>query len=185
MKNFIIVAEQDRGKTYFVKELLKKFHNRKNFIFDINKEYGIFKNELRTVTDKDDFLNAVPCNDNSNINAVFEEASAFFSKSGTTSKDTIKHICRRFHTRNINIFVFHALDQIPTYILYYIDFIILFRTKDDPKIIEKRFSANQKIVKAFYKVRELTDGTSFNRFTKTYPNEKSKKFFHYNEVIQL
>lgn len=184
MRNFIIIAEQDRGKTFFVKnEILKRFSKRKNFIYDINLEYKEFKNQIREISDKDTFLETVPCETNSSVNVIFEEASAFFSKNGSTAKGTIKHICRRFHTKNINVFVFHALDQVPTDILYYIDFIVLFKTKDNKEKIESNFKAFPKIIAAFNDVQEKTKNTFFDRVKKTYPNEYSKKFFHYCRVI--
>lgn len=183
MKNFIICAEQDRGKTFFAKDLLKKFCNRKNYIFDINNEYREFKNEAANFADKDTFLEKTPSVSNSCLNVVFEEASAFFSKSGSTSKNTIAHICRRFHTKNINLFIFHALDQIPTDILYYIDFIVIFRTKDNLAKVEKKFSDFPQIIQAFKDVQEKTNGTEFNRFKKTYKDERSKKNFHYKKII--
>lgn len=184
MKNFIVVAEQDRGKTFFVKnEILKKFSKRKNYIYDINLEYKEFKNEIRFISGKDEFLNAVPCETNSCVNVIFEEASAFFSKNGSTAKGTIKHICRRYHTKNINVFVFHALDQVPTDILYYIDFIILFKTKDNKTKIESVFKDFPNIIDAFNDVQQKTQNTYFDRFKKTYADEHSKKYFHYNRVI--
>lgn len=184
MKNFIVVAEQDRGKSFFIKnEILKKFHHRKNYIFDINNEYGEFKNEAKNFYTKDMFLNNTPSLVNSNLNVIFEEASAFFSKSGSTSKDTISHICRRYHTRNINVFVFHAIDQIPKDILYYIDFFVLFRTKDNLDTVQKLFRDYPKVIEAFERIRQKTENTQFDRYKKTYPNEYSKKFFHYHEII--
>lgn len=184
MKNFIIVAEQDRGKSYFCKnEILKKFHNRKNYIFDINNEYGEFKNEARNFATKDLFLNNTPSKINSCLNVVFEEASAFFSKQGGTSRDTISHICRRYHTKNINVFMFHAIDQIPKDILYYIDFIVLFRTKDNLENVQKIFKDYPQYIEAFKRVKQKTENTFFDRFKKTYLNEHSKKYFHYHEII--
>lgn len=184
MKNFIVIKAQDRGGSYFIKnELLPKFNARKNYIFDVNQEYKKFKNEAGHIWEKEEFLKTVPCETNSKVNVIFEEASAFFSKNGGTSKDTIKHICRRYHSKNINVFVFHALDQVPTDILYYIDFIVLFRTQDNPLKIQKTFAGWPKIIKAFEKVQRLTEGTQFDRERKTYPNEHSKKFFHHKEII--
>lgn len=184
MKNFLVIAEQDRGKTYFVKnEILKRFSKRKNYIYDINLEYKEFKNEIRNIEGKDEFLNLVPCQTNANVNVIFEEASAFFSKNGSTAKGTIKHICRRFHTKNINVFVFHALDQVPTDILYYIDYIVLFRTKDNKDKIESTFKAFPKIIEAFNDVQQKTKNTFFDRFKKVYADSNSKQFFHYSRTI--
>lgn len=187
MKNFIVIAEQDRGKSFFVKSLLKKFHLRKNYINDINLEYGEFKNEVKKLMSREDFISFVPCNTQpkSNVNVVFEEATTFFSNSGNSPLDIMTHIYRRFHTGNLNIFVFHNLSKVPTDILNSIDFLILFRTKDDPQRVFKKFVEYPKIVSAFNSVRKKTEGTRFNRELKTYDCENSKKFFHYNEVIKM
>jgi hypothetical protein len=83
----------------------------------------------------------------------------------------------------MNLFIFHALDQIPTDILYYIDFIVIFRTKDNLAKVEKKFSDFPQIIQAFKDVQEKTNGTEFNRFKKTYKDEKSKKYFHYKRII--
>ena len=184
MKNFVIVADQDRGKSFFVKnEILRKFQkNRRNFIFDVNFEYGSFKN-LNKYLSRYEFLKNTPNEKNSNCNVVFEEATAFFSKSGNTSRDTVEHICRRFHSKNINVFVFHALDQVPTDILYFIDFIVIFRTLDNPEKIQKTFAGYPKILEAFNDVRNKTANTYFNRDKKSYPDQHSKDFFHYKRVI--
>lgn len=185
MRNIIVIADQDRGKSFLIKnEILPKFSARKNYIFDINKEYGKFKNEAANVFSKDEFLNFVPSERGSNANVVFEEASAFFSKTGSTSKGTIEHICRRFHSGNLNIFVFHALDQVPTDILYYIDFIVLFRTLDDVTKIQKTFAGRKKILSAFMKVRQRTENTRFDRVKKTYPDEYSRLHFHDKVFIE-
>ena len=186
MKNFLVIADQDRGKSFFIKEnILKKFHSRKNYIYDINLEYTQFKNEIQGLPSKENFLDIVPNTTKppSACNVIFEEATAFFSRAGVTESKLMQHIYRRFHTKNINVFVFHGLNFVPVDILPSIDFIILFKTSDDVSEVEKRFKRYPKIISAFLEVREKTKNTFFNRELKTYPDQRSKEFFHFYKVV--
>lgn len=188
MKNIIVCASQDRGKSYFIKnEILKKFHNRKNYINDVNLEYTEFRNEVRKLLSREEFLEIVPKHKGSNVNVIFEEATTFFSASGSSPLDVMEHIYRRFHTGNINVFVFHNLTKVPVDILNSIDFLVLFKTKDDPAKVYKKFEEFPKIISAFNEVRQKTEGTDngFNRTTKQYRDEKCKQFFHFRKVISL
>lgn len=184
MKNIVVVANQDRGKSFWVKEFLKKFHERKNYIFDINKEYGGFVNSYKgSMGDKEMFLNSVPKKDKSNVNVVFEEATAFFSRAGVGDSGINEHIFRRFHTGNLNIFIFHSLNFIPGDILFAIDFFVIFNTNDTLEKVSKKFDAYPKVIEAFKEVQEKTRNTFFNREFKTYPDQRSKEFFHFKKIV--
>ncbi len=190
MKNFVVIADQDRGKTFFVKnEILKKFHNRKNYIYDINLEYSEFKNELKFLPTKEEFLKVVPMGNQaapSKCNVIFEEATSFFSRGGVTESALNLHIFRRFHSQNINVFVFHGLNFVPLDILTSIDYFVIFRTSDSENLLQKKFGTHpigQKLLSAWHDVMQKTEGTKFNRELKNYPDEKSKQFFHYKRII--
>lgn len=188
MKNFVVIKAQDRGGSHFIKkELLPKFQNRDNYIYDINNEYTMFKNKVKDYFDElpdiQEFLEFVPHTTGSYCNVVFEEATGFFSRSGAGSSLALKHITRRFHTQNLNIFIFHSLMKIPTDIYDYMDYLVLFRTDDDPYEVHKAFKSYPKIISSFDRIRALTEGTEFNREKKTYKDERSKEFFHYKEII--
>lgn len=191
MKNFIIVADQDRGKSFFIKQLLKRFQKdsngtiRKNYIFDINLEYRMFKNEISGLPEKLDFLKRTPVTTSppSRCNVVFEEATAFFSRAGVTESSLNAHIYRRHHSKNLNIFVFHGLNFVPVDILLAIDFIVLFKTSDSLQMVQKKFSNYPKVIEAFIDVQKKTQNTFFNREKKTYPDKHSKDFFHYKKII--
>ncbi len=113
MKNVIVIKSQDRGGSYFIKNtLLPPLQNRFNFIYDINNEY-LFPNKINDyfdeLPDMEDFLRIIPCHTNSYCNIVFEEATGFFSTSGSCGKILLRHITRRFHTKNVNVFIFHDI----------------------------------------------------------------------------
>jgi hypothetical protein len=182
-----VVANQDRGKSFFVKNELKKFQGegRRNFIFDINGEYLMFKNEIKKFPTRDEFLKLVPCNTHppSKCNVIFEEATAFFSRAGVTPSDLNIHIFRRHHSKNLNIFVFHSLLMIPKDILFAIDFFVIFNTSDSIESVEKHFASRPSIIEAFKDVKQKTANTFFNRDKKTYSDEHSRKFFHYKRIV--
>lgn len=187
-KNFIVIKSQDRGGSHFIKhELLPKFQTRNNYIYDINNEYGMFKNKIwdyfDDLPDINEFINFVPHKKDSFANVIFEEATGFFSRAGSSSNNILKHVTRRFHSQNLNVFVFHSLLKIPNDIRSYMDFLVLFRTDDDPIEVAKDFKSFPRIVSSFNRIQTLTEGTEFNRELKTYPDQRSKEFFHYKEVI--
>ncbi len=178
-KNVVFVGSPDRGKSFACKNFLKKISYRENYIYDINNEYE-FKNEFSPFTNMEDFLETIEDVEDSNI--VFEEASAFFSSQGSTNKNVINQLCRRFHTRNFNILVFHSLRKIPIDILDYIDIMYIFRTEDLPQNVYKRFGSVPRIIKMYEDVYNKTDRTEFNREKKTYKDDNSKKYFHYHRI---
>lgn len=186
MKNFLVIKEQDRGGSFFIKNrILKKFcKGRRNYIYDPNYEYAEFKNHADEIYELEEFLDFVPCETNSFCNVVFEESTSLFSKSGRSPKKLKKHTIRRFHTKNINVFVFHSLDEVPLEFLINIDFIVLFRTGDDIENMEKKFKRKfPKIFYAWLEIQKVTEGTKFNRKLKTYPDEYSKNHFHDCKII--
>lgn len=190
MKNFIVIKSQDRGGSYFIKNnLLPRLQvkGRANFIYDINDEYH-FENEVEkefgNLPDMEDFLNFIPCEKKSYANIVFEEATGFFSRSGGSSKLLLQHITRRHHTKNVNVFIFHDLLKIPDDIMTYVDFLILFRVASDPIKVYKKFESYPKIIEAFNDVQSKTENTFFDRENLIYPDERSKKFFHYKRIIK-
>lgn len=188
MKNIIVIKSQDRGGSFFIKnDLLPSLKGRQNFIYDINNEYTMFENVIKKIykelPDMDVFLQTLPIGSESYVNIVFEEATGFFSRSGSQDNLLLRHITRRFHTKNVNVFIFHSLLMIPKEIMAYVDFIVLFRTSDDKYEVYKKFKAYPKIIEAFNDVQHKTEGTLFNRDTKKYYDEKSKRFFHYKRII--
>jgi hypothetical protein len=199
MLNILAVGAQGRGKSNFIKTFLSNFKKRKNWIFDPNQEYNI-PNCAKNILTRDEFLELVPHGKNSCVNVVFEEASGFFSKMGGIPQNLVKHICRRYHTKNINIFSYHALTQFNADNLIYIDYIVLFRTQEKPEKVYKNFDGYNKIILAYDDVISKTNGTNFDRHNKVYlpgsyinANGKkvnvsadySKKFYHYSQIIKI
>ena len=113
------------------------------------------------------------------------------SKSGSIPGALVHHICRKDHTDNLNIFSYHSLGTFNKDNLIYIDYIVLYRTKETIKDIERKFEGWDNVIAGFIDVKQKTENTFFNRRTKVYGNgtpgneEHSRKFFHYNQIIQV
>ena len=87
---------------------------------------------------------------------VFEEATIFFSHAGSTEE--IKTILvQKRHTKNLIIFNFHSLRQVPLYILDFCDLLIIGKTIDNKKNIEDKFKDFQEIWQAFNMVADSPD----------------------------
>ena len=182
--NILIFGAQGRGKSNFVKNLLKKYSGRENWIFDPNQEYKM-RNMAKDISTRQEFLLMTPHAPKSRVNVVYEEASGFFSKNGGIPQNLVKHICRQFHTQNLNVFNYHGLTQFNTANLIYVHYIIIFRTQDDPDDVHRMFKSHKNILAAYDDVMKKTEGTFFDRRNKIYKDAYSKKFYHYHQIVQI
>lgn len=164
MKSFCIIADTGRGKSTYVKKLLRFFVSKglKPFIYDVNNEYGEFQ-ETKELPKVSDFKNEATKKTNSVI--VFEEATIFFS-SNAKDEDLRYMLVRKRHTKNVIIFVFHSLRSVPVEILDLINFIILFKTSDRETLVKSKFREDTEILELFEQVKQ---------------GEKNN--FHYHKVL--
>lgn len=144
MKSFLVVGATGTGKTTFTKSLLSKTR-AKIYIYDVNNEYREFDNNFEFADFGTFSKTAAGC---VNSFLVFEEATIFFSNRGS-NKETTEVLVRKRHTNNVIVFVFHSLRSVPLHIFDLIDFLILHKTGDNIKLIETKFSGNDKILNAF------------------------------------
>lgn len=140
----INVGNTGTGKTTETKNILCEFKDKPFLIYDVNLEFTEFyKSPLLKFKD---FLNEAVKKTNTVI--VFEEATIFFKHNGST--DLIAEmLVRKRHTNNTFIFNFHALHQVPIFILDFANYLILRQTNDVPSLISKKFESFEKIFQAY------------------------------------
>lgn len=160
-KAIVIVGATGTGKTTTVVNILNEIDIQK-CIFDVNNEekYKPFKNTW----DKDfNFENFIKkATELKNTCIVFEEATIFFSHSGATT-DIKKLLVQKRHTKNLLIFNFHSLRQVPLFILDFCDVLVLGKTVDNKKNIETKFKDFTEIYEAFQQAQ-----ADENKYVKKY-----------------
>jgi len=179
MNVIIVVGRPRQGKSWYVKSMIShpRLANRGVMAYDPQNEYGAtYQTDINGVVTTvpgvglpeyrpglmrarytgsiENFI-AIVCekeNDKhtfTNRNIYFEEATIFFK--GGMSKEVRDLIISRFHTRNNLIFVFHKLGTIPPDIMDFSNRIILFKTYDTQKTVDRRFDSE--ILSAAFKIQ--------------------------------
>ena len=162
-KCIVIVGATGTGKTSEVCKILQQI-DIPLLIFDVNNEekYRTFKNTWNKDVNIKNFVQSIVLNHVKNTCIVFEEATIFFSHGGSTEQ--IKQILvQKRHTKNLLIFNFHSLRQVPLYILDFCDLLIIGKTIDNTKNIEEKFKDFEEIYQAFTEVK-----ADANKFIKKY-----------------
>lgn len=127
----VMVGRQHAGKTPFIKKMMDAGNFRSNVVLDVRREYDaerftIFYNFAT-------FKEYLPNIKGSFI--VIEEATAFIaSYKDLALTDMLIGV---EHNKNTIVFVFHALGDVPPYVLRFCRYIILFETNDDPELIKQ------------------------------------------------
>ena len=147
MKSFCFIGMTDTGKSHEVKNMLRTLSADK-FIFDINQEYGEFQKQ--TIIDFDRFIFEATKKRGHII--VFEEATVFFSNKGR-SEEILKLLIGKKHHKNIVVFCFHSISDVPNYIRRYIDFFCLKRTNDTTEDVWSKHR-NKVLLSYFENVKE-------------------------------
>jgi len=162
----IIIGGAKQGKTPFIKDYCKESNL---LVFDVQNEYG----------DKTKYPNQKPYNLTTNNNlarsriidlevesfielckqkrntvCVFEEATMFFQ--GMTNDEMRKLIFGKAHTGNVIVLVFHSINSVPPRIMEGTDFVVLFKTNDEIKTVERKYI---KLLKHFLELKNKKDGT--------------------------
>lgn len=186
--NIFLFGSPGRGKTKFALNKIADMPNRRNYIFDLKREwvkYGV-KNYAENFLTREDFMQGVPNIGESNVNVVWEDATGFFGK-GKLPGALVKHINGTFHSKNMNLFMYHGLSSFSTENLIYADFFVIYRTKDKPSVVRKLWSdpEHDYILEAYESVLESTEGTTMDRLNKTYPDKYSEQHFHDKIVLKI
>jgi hypothetical protein len=88
---------------------------------------------------------------------VWEEATGYLAGPLTSGRDkarAIKALVRRFHTKHVNLLLFHSLRSVPVWIMDYTDRVILFPTNDRPGIIRDKFKGWETLIEAWERVND-------------------------------
>lgn len=132
MYAILVVGKPKAGKTYTAHKLVEKFNGYVS-VYDINnepcwKEYDAVHGLL-----PDEYIEYIKgvsgCH-------VFEDATGFLdtrSKNGPLNKMLI---AKRHEPKQIFIFLFHALSQVPKWVKTSVDMIYLGRTNDTPQDVK-------------------------------------------------
>jgi len=151
--NIAVIGGPGAGKSTWIKAFSK---GKKAFIFDPNQEYeyneagertGIV-NYYRGPIEPKTFAKYINERSQQAVN-IFEEATAFITHSNPTP-DNLNILTRKRHRRVVNLYVFHQLNALPAWVFPYLDYIVLFNTKDRRDLIEKKYSLNPEILETFY-----------------------------------
>jgi hypothetical protein len=143
------VGHTGAGKSYHTKNKILAKVNLPKFIFDPQNEYKEYGSSAVNLL-RQDFVNKAVDLKKSCI--LFEEARMFF-KFNNIPDDLVKLMIGKRHTGNLIIFNFHALNQIPLDIFYYVNYINLFHTNDRADIIKTKFQDMPEIYEAFLRLK--------------------------------
>jgi hypothetical protein len=129
-KAHIIVGATDTGKSFFIKNTLRKVPSYDALlIYDINNEYQEFSEE--PFEDFETFaISATRCE---HAIIVFEEATIFLNNRGC-SQAVNELLVRKKHTKNFVFLVFHSVRSIPRYVYELSNYITIFKTNDSPDL---------------------------------------------------
>jgi len=160
-----IIGGAKQGKTPFIKNYIK---DSQCLIFDVQNEYGMktkypnqvpygldtnnLKPKSRVIDlDVEKFMDL--CNTKRNTVCVFEESTMFFQ--GMTGEQMRKLVFSKAHTGNVYVLVFHSINSVPPRIMEATDFVVLFKTNDEIKTVEKKFP---RLLKPYLKLQTGKDG---------------------------
>lgn len=161
-----IIGGAKQGKTPFIKDYCK---NSNLLVFDVQNEYGEktkYKNQqpygLTTdnrlsrsrVIDLDVNKFIALCMAKRNTVCVFEEATMFFQ--GMTGDEMRKLVFSKAHTGNVIVLVFHSINAVPPRIMEATDFVVLFKTNDEIKTVERKYV---RLLTPFNNLQKSKDGS--------------------------
>lgn len=147
-KVLILVGAKGMGKTSFVRDMLSKVPPKNRMVYDVNAEYtDLYQHDLEQ--SYEEFLEeSVLVRD---AFVVYEEATIFVGHS-SNSRQIKELLVRTRHTGNTVVFVFHSLRTVPRFVFDLSNFVILFKTADTVKLVEKNFD-NEAFTQVFKEIQ--------------------------------
>ena len=148
--NIVIVGRPRSGKTHFAKALAVRL-GFPLVVNDENAEWGQAPRDLSEFMDIVDKRHGVP------TTFVWEEATGYLGNIGGTKADerrVVRALVRRFHTKHVNILLFHSIRAVPVWVMDYADTLVLFPTADRPSLVASKFKGWDAITEAFSLVND-------------------------------
>ena len=128
-ENIVIIGRQGSGKTPLTKQLMEKSGYKNKVVFDYRGEYGdqvtIYRS-FASIKPKLPFIRG--------SFIVLEEATAFVN--AFKSMELTDLMIGIQHNKNICVWIFHSLSDVPPFVLRLSRYIILLPTNDDPDKIK-------------------------------------------------
>ena len=163
----LIIGGTNQGKSYFAKQSIQD-EKIPCFVYDVQNCYGSTSTKegdlilnlpigtkekrCRWFGNKNEFIELAILRKHSVI--LIEEATIFFE--GKTQERTRELIVNKHHDKNTIIFMFHSINAVPPRIAEMADKVVLFKTGDEPKNIERKFA---RFVPYFLKLKNAPDRT--------------------------
>lgn len=151
MKNYVIIGRPRSGKTSWTKAAASTL-GFPLVVNDVNREWP----GQRPLT-ASEFLDLTEPRYGKPTTAVWEEATGYLSGPLVSSQDRARiqqALVRRFHTRHVNLLLFHSLRAVPVWVMDYTDRLILFPTNDRPALILDKFKGWDIITEAWERVND-------------------------------
>lgn len=155
MITIINCAKKKHGKTSLTKAILNSFPGPK-YIYDVNGEYKDFGSAAVFPRPFTKFMESAVQMKETCI--VFEEASIFFSHQGAqgAKDEMVEMLVRNRHTKNLIILNFHSINKIPSYIWDHVTYLILGKTNDKPKWVEREYKETD-LLEAYNYLKDCSD----------------------------
>ena len=149
MYNILVVGMTGQGKSPFIQNYIA---GRNCFVFDVGNEYGArtkyrgqtplgLSNNVFAPRARQIDLNVKGfiqnCLRKQNTICVFEEATIFFK--GYIPDELRRVMLSKLFNNNVNIFVFHSIRTIPPDVMSYVNYVVLFKTGDEPYQVENKY----------------------------------------------
>lgn len=161
----IICGAPGQGKSPFIRDYIK---DKKCFVYDVQNEYGQAtkypgqvpvnlsanpsdERARYTLWNHEGFISE--CAKKQNTICVFEDATMFFE--GRTIPKMRELLARRRFTGNNYLLVFHSIESVPPRMMQFSDYVVLFKTGDELKGVERKYS---KLVTAFTTLQGQKEG---------------------------
>lgn len=155
MKVYVIVGRKKAGKTTKALDIVRRI-GAPVLVYDTQ---GQWTNAAPPTMDK--FLDMVQAARGRVV--VFEEAGIFFANTGRSER-LVYILTSSRHHRNVTLFLFHSLRQVPLYVLDLADRFVLFKTNDTPRKVLDKFRGMDHVLDAWESVNADPDPHAFRTF---------------------